>query len=714
MSSIIPKQKVGVLGQKNKFDLSCMTHTTSEIGYVQPTFSKVLVPNTTLTIGTRTGSRLSPLFVPTMGEIDIRHYHCYVPFNTLWFPFDAFKTGTNYTLPDGTTYQPQFIPWTSVSKIFKLIFDNMDDDNPASNFAYNFRQYITASIYVSATGRMFGDADYTLLNSHRADLEFILNDPNPVVKSKYYLSEEGNIWRLDHIGSNYQFTRVLESQIPNHLSFPTKQSCDFCTVTSESYHPESSIPVGPDGSTYFTTCFNFNGPWKRLRSIFMGLGYSFNPFDDQKVHLLKLLAFYKAYWQLFGVNRTYNFYNTYCYKLIKCLSDRAFYSELALNSEYIKPLILFFLSTELAECTYTTPPDYFSASDINTQRSASQTTGGYNFNSLIGSQGFSSNVGAKASSDTRSTVAFSGNSSLNVSAFAIAQKAAQKLYRFVNKYSVVGRKVSDLLRATYGVADKHNDDHEGVYFIGACSTPIQISPVFNQSDSGDMPLGSYAGLGVGTGSSKKFFLDTQDEVFGVFITMTAVVPKMGYFQGLARENSDGCTDRSEIWQPEFDALGSQAVRYNELVADRQFSPQNRGTSLGVFGYMPSFSHLKITTNRCLGDISLPHMIDSMLPYTLDRYFSPRGGYVPDSGTAPDPDRQCVIYGNSLPVNDPMWFRAGTRGQTNRIFSDMSPTDDHIIMQIFFDISMVAPMKSLATSFDTIDEEASHTLEYDHE
>ena len=88
MSSLIPKISLGVDTKKgNHFDISSLTHTTSEIGYVQPTFSKNIVPKSKVRIGTRTGVRLSPLFVPTMGQLDVRHYHCFVPLstNTMFF-----------------------------------------------------------------------------------------------------------------------------------------------------------------------------------------------------------------------------------------------------------------------------------------------------------------------------------------------------------------------------------------------------------------------------------------------------------------------------------------------------------------------------------------------------------------------------------------------------------------------------------------------------
>ena len=121
MSSLIPKISIGRDGKRNSFDLSCMTHTTSEIGYVQPTFGRTIIPNSKIRISTRTGSRLSPLYVPTMGKIDIRHYHCFVPYSTLWTPFDSFITKQNYTLLDGTTYQPTKCPWFKIGNIIRKL-----------------------------------------------------------------------------------------------------------------------------------------------------------------------------------------------------------------------------------------------------------------------------------------------------------------------------------------------------------------------------------------------------------------------------------------------------------------------------------------------------------------------------------------------------------------------------------------------------------------
>lgn len=691
MSSLIPKIKLGVDTHTGHFDLSSMTHATSEIGYVMPTFSKYIVPRSKVSIGTRTGSRLSPLFVPTMGQMEIRHYHCYIPFNTIWFPFDAFLTKTNYTLPDGTTYIPTDCPYFRVGYLLRFLFGSR------ASTSVTLRKYLSCAIY-NNNGVQLSSSEIDTLDI--SGITELFGGSSLNCLPYYLISSDGVQYQIVDVDSSFDLIKLPDNAKVSDVSFPSLEHCDFSDLNTDGY----------------TLAYNFNGPIKRLRSIFMGLGYSFNPYDLEKVTPFKLLAFYKSYWSLFGVNRSYNFFNTFCYKLIKTLSESTQRNMTTPSNIY--DLFVQFVSIELTKCTYTCPADYFSASDLDTQRSASE-SGGYKFTSPLNSgTTINHEYGAASAINVLTNQAAPVSTQVSNNPFstpdiALGQKIALRLLRFVNKNSVVGRQVSEILRARYGVSDIHNALHEKVERVGASKTPINIQAVYNNTDAGDMPLGSYAGLGV-TGQngaiSKKYTFETKE--FGTLITLTAVVPKMGYFQGMFRENSDGVVDNTEFYTPEFDAIAWQSVRYNELVADRQFKSPLGGsdtadasTQLGIFGYNPTYQHYKVSFNRALGDISLPSMQESMLPYTLDRYFK-------NKEVDKYPISQIGIP--DLPPNDPMYFRSGTRGETNRIFSDMSPTEDHVIMQIFFDIKMTAPMKSIANSYDTIDEESTHTTEVGHE
>lgn len=702
MSSLIPKISIGRDTKRNHFDLSCMTHTTSEIGYVQPTFGRTIVPKSKVRVATRTGSRLSPLYVPTMGKIAIRHYHCFVPYSTIWTPFDSFLTKQNYTLPTGETYVPSSMPKFKVGSIIRAL----TTFNTEFTSGYDPKNDLTGCFIVPSVSSGSEMASDAVIQDYRSDTY----DLDSVIRGGYFplyiISKEGHIWKTFKDGNKWDLVPLFASgkdfdealQAKKNLSFPSHLNFDFQECTYD------------DNELSFYIGINFNGGLKRLRTIFLGLGYSFNPFDQTFVTPLKLLAFYKAYYSLFGVNRERNFYNTYCYKTIKYLSENIVSSMHELISHpVLVALWINFIRLELSNCTYTCPVDYFSAADITTSRGANNETlsspltiGSVSYN--VGATDIASDTGLGSNVSVFGTGDFGSDPASN----PLAQRIALRLLRFVNKNSVIGRKISDILRTRYGVSDEHNTTHESIIRVGASSTDIEVAAIYSNTETEDIPLGGYAGAAVSSrhnANSKSFTFETNE--FGCLITLTSVVPKMGYFQGMFRENSDGVTDFTEWWCPEFDSLGWQAVRYNELVADRMIKADvvdpNVGTDLGIWGYLPRMTHLKCSFNRCLGDISIPHMQDSMLPYTLDRYFE---------------NRRITSYGTvvnaSLPVNEAQSFRSGTQGQTNRIFTDLTPTEDHVIMQIFFDIKMVSPMKSISSSFDTWDEESEQSVEVSHE
>ena len=698
MSSLIPKIRLGRDTKRNQFDLSCMTHTTSEIGYVQPTFGRTIVPKTKVRVGTRTSSRLSPLFVPTMGKIDIRHYHCFVPYTTLWSPFDAFITRQNYTLNNGTTYVPKKCPYFSVKKslggLLGTTFQFTSGYDPHTDLV---------GCIVKSAGRMLSSSEIDTANGN-GKIDYFVRNVNLGIVPYLIVSSDGNIHKLVLDNDVYKYDYYLDNflngdqnwidraqaDLKQKYSFPSQYQFDFNVV--------GTTALGSAEKWRFNC--NFNGGLKRLRTIFMGLGYSFNPYDKVDCTPFKLLAYYKAYFALFGVNREKNFYNTYCYKIIKLLSESTTLDLHTIGT----PLTLWlnFLREDLCNCTYTCPVDYFSVADTTTMRGAYGDT-----DAIISPL---STVGGSISSVSGSTSQNSSGVASTPAGNALGMQIATRLMRFINKNSVVGRKISDILRSRYGVTDIHNMAHESVIRVGASSTNIDIAAIYCNSDTQDVPLGGYAGAGMSSqrdANSKIFTFETNE--FGVLITLTAVVPKMGYYQGMLKENVDGVNDYTEFYQPEFDGLGYQAVQYYELVADKMVdygsSPDaSLGTKdLGVWGYVPRMTHLKCSFNRCLGDISIPHMQDSMLPYTLDRYF---------------PNKDFDGYGNATPsvkpVNEAQSFRSGTQGHTNRIFVDMNPTEDHVIMQIFFDVKMSAPMKSISTSFDTWDEESENAIEVAHE
>lgn len=736
--SLIPKISIGRYNKKNEFHIPSLTHGTSEIGYVCPSYSRNLINDATIKIGTRTAVRLSPLFVPTMGDMSVRLYHNFIPFNKIWTPFDAFLDKKPFTFPTGFTKVPKSIPHFYVGKLLRyLIVDNNYSILDRTTFEFNrLASDLTATIYFRSRGsyndwwhpvnaRAYNtDTDFSSVESLRGAIPKLFGSVNPLKVSTYggapsfaiipnddnyggsnddtyvrfyYDTSTSSVQSLSYSHSN---TPGIPGDIPSHLvnvynnfynklgelSIPSYDNCDF------------SVRVDDVDGYDFTICYNFNGAWKRLRSIFLGLGYSFNPYDmNLKVTPLKLIAFYRAYWSHFGVNRDVNFQDTYCCKFGRYISR---FDDDEIN--YITDSgILAFCRDELTNCTYTTPSDYFSSAVQNTQQGVLNMVDHGDMLTVDSYQTSASGQGGLYGGPNTVRVGVASDipvvspNERNIGNNALGIQMALKLLRWVNRYTSVGSQIYDGLQSRYGKIEVSDESTEGVLHLGDSSTSVDIGAIFNQSETQEGQLGSFAG--VGTGSSRSDVITFDAPSFGVFITLTAVVPQMGYFQGALKENSDGVGDSFEMFDSTFDAVGWQPVNYSELVADRQFvfsGDEAVGTELPTFGYQPRYTHMKVGFNRCIGDISLPHMQDSMLPYTLDRFFPQR---VKD-----------------LPSASPQWFRSGTRGETNRIFNVISPTDDHVIWQIYFDVDMYAPMKSISDSYDTYLPDDTTSIEVSHE
>ena len=737
MSSLVPKTNVGIDSRKYKRNQSCMVHGTSEIGYVFPTYARNYINDATINLGTRTGVRLSPLFVPTMGKLDVRHYHCFVPWNRVYSPFDAFLAREPFNFAASSRI-PEVLPRFTVGKLLSYLFFTdgvLSDGTGRGQYATNgctfhdwiesgqFNVGLTCTVY-KASARSGHAGDYELVDWSNVNTELqtnLLNDmfvrgpQNRLPRFNIYgdtfkqsviptmlRTSEGDFFisaELETSGSfegvplvrglsevsDYQGSHIYDEYMSS-ISFPSLEACDF---SYEIYDPAH------DSGKYYKVCFNFNGIIKRLRSIFMGLGYSFNPFDDEPDSPLKLFAFFRAWYSLFGVTRDTNFNDTNCAWIYRFFSSYYIGTSEILTGQQASLDVKFYqFVKDLCDLTYTCPSDYFTSSVQNTQQGTSNDA----ISMFSGATGYETGA-VRAQSDMSASASTFLGSDGNRYVSAISIQIANRLLRWVNKNTVVGRKIADILYARYGKIKTDDDSSEGVYKVGVDTTPVEIGIIFNQTSSeGSAPLGEFSGVGSGGSRSKKHTFQTPS--YGVFLTLTAVVPEMGYFQGKLRENSDGIRDSFEFPDTAFDAVGYQTVRYHELVADRQYyldndqGSQSASTSLGTYGRQPRYTHVKVGFNRVLGDISLPHMVNSMLSYTLDRYFNPHDEF--------------------LPVNDPVIARRGTIGATNRIFEVVSPTDDHIIYQIYFDVSVNDRLKPLGLSYDTILEGDNKSVEFGHE
>lgn len=686
--SFLPKISIGIDRSRSTFNLGQDTHTTAEIGYVQPTFCRTIVPGSSMNISSRSIVRLSPMAVPTMGRLSLKNYYYFVDMSTLWTPFDCLREGAPYTYGDGNTSVPIYCPNFTPEDMFKDIVNTKY--GLTDQYIRELRESIICTVYKN------GVKESSVTNALKAlKTQYGATYGNPIHFYPYAYAQGTtysgvtNVCALKVSETDSDISVAATQTAVRHEPI-TNKSADFAFYGT----------VGQDN--YQLLC-KFEGPSKRLRKIFLGCGYSFNPFDQVAVTPFKLFAVYKAWFDTFAVQRTINWYHTECYKLIKLLSDtlpyEVSYGVSVYGSNYndaSKGLDAAGLFTKfvarLADICYNLPADYFSATDLTAQRGANfYGTSLYTPTLLANGQTNSTTVEATYQQTPRE------NSFDQTKPTAIGQQMAQVLLKYVNKRSVVGRKIADLLRLN-GETDLHNNEHENVHHLGDDKTDINISDVMSLASTQDAALGDYAGRGVGMGTDDSFRYDTK--AYGFLICLSCIVPKSGYFQGMLRENRDN--QRFDFFTDEFDALGYQTVEMNELVADSQFATAagdpNVGTNLGSFGLTPRYQHLKVGRNIVNGDMSLPSLQDVMLPYSLDRHFI----------TKVTTDSSAGFKSITLPSNTPETFRQiranDAYGDYNRIFQYTGNDYDHFIIQQVFDVKVSSPMKSISESYDTFDEE----------
>nr|WCD56435.1 MAG: major capsid protein [Microviridae sp.] len=497
-------------------------------------------------------------------------------------------------------------------------------------------------------------------------------------------------------------------------------------------------------------CFKLSSFGKRLRKVLIGLGYNVNLQDNTIVSLLPLFAYYKSWWDTFAPERYRNFYETSCWQLIQLAmasTTASQFGQIYSGNQAFRGTFVKFIS-ELGSLFATERLDAISAATDAVFGSTNSTTASNGWETDIRKTiqdtldvvtGIDRNL-ATAVYDTGSSNAewhqgaiANGNSSLNNmslywdngnSEWNLTQPqldALKKAYVVLNKASVAGMKVEEILRSQgFGA---YVEECKG-RFINGSDDFIKISDVVATAATSDAKLGQYGGRGLGV-SDFQFSYQTNEH--GILIVLSVVVPETGYVNGPARENE--AYSFEHMYNPEFDGLAYEAVQKKNLGGSGVI---NDPTANDTFGFLPTYSQFKFMSNKANGDFSLHSMKNSLMPYSLDKYIpvnEPNVYRVEETnGHTGSTSELCspVYHYSDLPnagedyrfINKFPW-----NGDYNRIFaaegdglewSVFSPNNsaflfnsyefDNFMVHNVFTVSYYAHMKSIEDSYNTYDNE----------
>lgn len=204
----------------------------------------------------------------------------------------------------------------------------------------------------------------------------------------------------------------------------------------------------------------------------------------------------------------------------------------------------------------------------------------------------------------------------DIRTLAIAQIELENMARTDGSYAQFGL-------TFFGEVSKAAHDYRPT-FIGGTYKNISFTEVLQQSgstvpttaESGNSPLGAYAGHGI-TGITKGDIGRIHCDDYGMIMIIGCIMPDIYYSQGLDRILTDSL--QSDKYLPDRAKLGMQPIYNKEL-----YYAGNNGSDLGddnyLWAYQSPYDYLRYIPNKIRGKIADPNN-RSFRGYTQSRIFS---------------------------------------------------------------------------------------------
>ena len=661
--AIFDKISVGVKTKKYTHHIPFDNNTTMQFGVIQPLFHQFLNANDRLSSDVRQLVRLAPLPVPTFGRMHLENNIKFVKMSDVYPAYEAFLSH-QFVNTSHSQYVPTQLPFVTPSLLCLWL--------------------LKYSVYTTYKRNTDGNYAMTTLPADYQTLSGTLFDPH-TGKTSYNLQ-------------------------------------NFCT-------PQFTTNVTPDGADYivyspdeqYIYCFRFTNAARRLRSILVGLGYTYDIDVVDILDATPLFAFYKAYYDTFAPSRESSWTQTACFRLVNFIYDynvasiaNLFEDSLSgIYTDSIRKSAFQFLD-DLLNCWYVEPLNYVSAHRLHTGSNSAAEA----YNPLQAD--FTDEITDAVDYDSadHALPTFSKSS-------AIAIRQVLKLSRFITKDSVVGQKISTWLKAHFG-ANVDNSIFKDSTNVATTRVNCSINDVFSTSDtlseSGGETLGAYAGKGLGFDNSG---FDFTAPTFGYVICLSCIVPDANFFQGY--DPTLFATTPDQRPNADLDAFGYEATPLASIQPLNDISLSQRAVNINnkSFGFVPRYTSFKSRKDIITGDMSRRGSINGFAPYYLDKILTSQ---LVDATQVSKDVYTIIDRSSALPLATESWrytCRFPWLGNYNRIFSSNNYApyslvedidtdnyyteqiiDDLFIVQSVFDMRLVNCLKPMSESYDTFDDDVN--------
>lgn len=676
---------LGVQRKKYTHNLSFDNNTTMDFGVLQPLLSQYMEPKSNIKVSAKQLVRLAPMPTPSFARMFLRNYATFVkmtdvvPYHECLLAKLPFSTGSS-------TYTPAKMPFT--------------DCRTLTFFLLSMSKY---GVWWRSSTQVY----------------------KPVI-----LSDIPNIGASAQNAFLTEFNIKLPKNADSLVKDFTSNIVGASSVDDMTFSPLASDYTVSLNDGQYVLCFQFNAKVNAIRKQFLGLGYALNLYDTTELSLAPLLAYYKAYYNLFGLTRDLPFETTNCFSLVKLIEDYSIdfskktILEVTSTTSFYGKFIAFL--RDLGNLYYTDSNSYIAAQRDNIVNNTP-------LRSLSALSSQSGLLTPNYSPDNISSfinppvVPVLGSKDSNANQPFLTQLSLDVLKRlttFVNKDSAIGKRLSDWVKVHFG-AEVSNSLFEDAFRLNSWSTAIDIDDVFSTSDTADVGtknkgdfLGSYAGTG--TGFSKSGFSFVAP-VHGYCFVLSCIVPLTNCFQGI--DPTLLGIDLDTIPQPEFDALGFEATPRDVFISDNDVCVKPTKAYNDTFGFVPRYTGFKVKKNIVNGDMSKGYFKTDLLPYFNDRMFynntvkfdpksdgilmSFTSDNVPNASTEFQKICRYAFLGNF----NRLFYNSGSLFPTTGSATDSVPTSyvlsDNFIVQTVFDVRVSNWLKPVQNSYDTIDEDVDN-------
>lgn len=661
--------------------------TTSDFGSFQPCMLEFLSPDDTLSVDDfRQLVRNGVMPAPTFGDIKCVNDFSFVPVRDVFPAFDALVSGQHVNTSQ-RNYIPSSMPTVSSLDLVATLCCS---------------DYSKVSVFINEAGKL------KALNPNDAVYADIKNTLQSAVN--------------DLFSATNRVSAKFPSAVLNNIAF---ESGSF--GSSEFANPLSSDFV-LRGIKY-TVCVRLNNAGKRLYKIFKGLGYSLDPLNTNRVSVLPIFAFYKAWYDKYFPARMSNWQSTDCFRLIDLIYSYGYVDFLnSVSPQFWKGFV-----ASLSDCWYTYETDFVSA---NIDKPASNVAGDVNIpnTTMTSASAYSNGVMSPASGQP---YVWASNGLVTSAQLQILSR----LTRFVNKNSIIGGRIYEYLKVHFG-QDTIDAMFRQSNFLGTFVTDVKLDDTYSQADTLNMSsgtgqaLGSRAGLGSGFSN---FSLKYDAPCHGFVIGMSAIYANSSFCQG--DDPIIYMLKRFEIPTAELDALGYELTPKAVIYDNGGYADSTRDALYQTsFGYVPTYSKLKYKRNILNGDMAKRSTRDSFLGFHLDRFVIEKspifkkqqdGSYsvesdvkysVPQAGDAwryilkyPHLSYFNRIFLNAGSLNGGVFSVTKYPGAYEKVIYDYMVSydkgnnDDNFTIQCSVNVTLWNKLKPLAISFDTMSDEDNDSV-----